>query len=367
MGALYALRFFAAFGIYIHHLYYPYGFGSALVTFFFIISGFTTACSFSKKGFILSKNSLKKYYVGKFIKLYPLHIITFILSIPIMGYMNQKFNLIQAIVNVFLVQSYYPNGKDVFLFNGLSWFIADVLFFYLVIPFIYKLITILRIDRNIFVLILSSTALFCIAFFLSYYFRWNVEAYTFGWWLVYVSPYFRLIDCLIGFLIGLIFTRLNEKICIEIKNRLIVFTIIEIFSVLLLYLAYKSKILLIDSIRYGVYYIPVLVLFIFVFAFDSGIISKVISIKPFVYLGKISNAIYMIHQLIIYYTTYLLGSAMFYSDNMGLNNYLAEIFLFIIVLCVSDVFSRNLLTIKTKMLSFKKIRVKLRSEIEYEA
>ncbi len=341
MSALYALRFFGSIGIFMHHIGYPYGLGSILVTFFFILSGFTTAYSFKKENFVLNKSTLKKYYIKKVSKLYPLHIFTFLLSIPMMGYMQQKISFVQGIINICLLQSYYPNQKEVFLFNGLSWFMADILFFYIVIPFVYRLITKLRIERNLATLIFSGLVIYCISFIISYQFKGNMEAYTFGWWYIYISPYFRVLDCLIGFLAGLAFVKIKERLTDKLNNsKLIVFTFMEILSLLFSYLAYKSKLFQIDSVRCGVYYIPVLTLIIFVFALGKGFISKGMSIKVLVHLGEKSNVIYMLHQMVIFYTTYLFGSTIYYSDKMTLNTYFAQFYLLIIVLCISDVVNK---------------------------
>lgn len=357
LNALYALRFFASVAIYIHHLYYPYGFGAICVTFFFIMSGFTMAYSLNKKDFILSRKTLKQFYLNKIVKFYPLYLVTFFASIPIMHFLNVKFNFLNVIVNLSLLQSYYPNNNEVFMFNGLSWFVADIMFFYLVTPFIFILLKKLKIHKNIKIMVLITFLLYLVAFYISYRFSWKVEAYSFGWWLVYISPFFRIFDYLIGFLLGLIFIRIKDYNLKVVKFDF-VFTILEVLAIIFILLSYKSKYLLIDSLRYGVYYIPALALMIFIFAFGRGIISKMISLRVFVYLGKLSYVIYMIHQLVIYYTSMYFGNTMYYNEAMTLQNYMSQIFLFIIILCISDVVNRYFIPFTNKILLIKKIEEK---------
>ncbi len=334
MNSLYSLRFFAAALVYLHHLYYPYGFGAICVTFFFVMSGFTMAYSLDKREFAINKNSLLKFYLNKIIKIYPLYVLTFFASIPIMNFLKAKFNLFNVVINLSMLQSYYPNKSEVFLFNGLSWFAADIVFFYLVTPFIYVLIKKIQNNRKILFLLLLFIFLF--AFFVSYQFSWKVEAYSIGWWFIYISPFFRIVDYLVGFICGIIFINIKLKT----KKLSFIYSLFEILAILFLIISYKSKFLLIDSLRYGVFYLPSLALLIFIFAFGRGIISKAISNKLFVYLGKLSFVTYMVHQIIIYYTSMYLGNTMFYSENMSLNNYLAQVFLFFIILCIGDVINR---------------------------
>jgi peptidoglycan/LPS O-acetylase OafA/YrhL len=169
-----------------------------------------------------------------------------------------------------------------------------------------------------------------------------MEPYSFAWWFIYISPFFRIFDYVIGFIFGLIYLSIKNKIH-DSKKTVVVFTVLEIVSVLLFYVMFKSPILQIDSLRYGIFYVPLSVLLIFVFAFEKGMVSKMISLQPLVHLGKLSFIIYMIHQLMISYVLIILGTPMFNPEKKLVNNFKVAIFLFIIILCISDVLNRYLI------------------------
>lgn len=53
------------------------------------------------------------------------------------------------------------------------------------------------------------------------------------------------------------------------------------------------------NFRYGVYYIPFILLVLYVFYFEKGVISRILSNKIFLELSNIRFEFYMIHHLII--------------------------------------------------------------------
>lgn len=352
MTALYALRFFASIGIYLHHLNYPLGTGTICVTFFFVMSGFTSAYSISKKECTLDKSYLKHYYFNKLLKLYPLYFITFLASIPIMIDYNIPFGFRNIIVNLSLIQSYYPNGNEVFYFNGLSWFVSDIMLFYLITPFLLCSLKKIKVIKNNQILLFMTATFFLVAFCIAYTFRGKMAPYSFGWWFIYISPFFRIFDYLIGFLLGLIFVNLKDNSMKKIRISW-VYTILEIGTLFLLYKSYKLPYFQEDSLRYGLYYIPICALIIFIFAFGKGILSYIASTKILIHLGKLSFYIYMIHQLMINYTNILLGNPMYNAAGMEKSNYLASVYLLVIIICVSDVINRYFTPLTSKLVKSK--------------
>ena len=53
------------------------------------------------------------------------------------------------------------------------------------------------------------------------------------------------------------------------------------------------------NFRYGVYYIPFILLVLYVFYFEKGVISRILSNKIFLELSNIRFEFYIIHHLII--------------------------------------------------------------------
>lgn len=351
MASLYALRFFVSIGIYLHHLSYPWGLGTLGVTFFFVISGFASAYSLNQGEFNINKNFLKQYYCKKILKIYPLYLITFIMSIPVLNYTNFRFDGKNVIIHLLMLQSYYPSGKEVFLFNGLSWFVSDIMLFYLVTPFIFLAAKKIK-KRNNFIYLLTSIVLLMTAALLAYSLKDKLSPVSTVWWFIYISPYFRIFDYIIGFMIGMVFTNIKDKIHTNIKTFSL-FSVLEISSVIIGYILIRSPYVRIMTIRYGVYFIPIVATVIFTFAFGQGIISKILSFKPLIYCGKLSFVIFMIHQLVISYASILIGSSFFNKNKTTFNNLKPAIFLFFIILCISDVIYRYFMPTSNKLLTTK--------------
>ncbi|ERT14322.1 acyltransferase family protein [Photorhabdus temperata] len=90
--SLTSLRFFAAFFVLLSHLgylkdsdYFSWLFvynGYIGVTFFFILSGFVLAYSYEEK---MNRKEISKrnFFVARIARIYPLHILTFIIFLPI--------------------------------------------------------------------------------------------------------------------------------------------------------------------------------------------------------------------------------------------------------------------------------------------
>jgi len=141
--SLTALRFFAVMFIVLHHLRLAFqpsilsdprfvNFGVIGVTFFLFLSGFVMTLHYNK--FSQSKQSI--YFIwNRAVRIYPVHILTFFFSIIVVYLWNQPIQASTAIINVLLLQSYFPSETIYFSFNAVSWMISTLFFFYLVFAF----------------------------------------------------------------------------------------------------------------------------------------------------------------------------------------------------------------------------------------
>ena len=298
LHSLISLRFIAAIFIFIHHLSYPNGFGPIAVTFFFVLSGFIMGFKYCGKFNTITIPILKSFYFKRFIKIYPLQILTFLISLPILLFIDFKTNVFYALCNLFLIHSYFPIGIQVFSFNSVAWFLSDIMFFYFISPFLFFVLYKLEIIKKSKIMVITLIFIILIAWFISYQYADQIPAYSFGWWLIYISPYFRFLDYFTGVITGIIF--LTVKSIISDKNsRIYLFSFMEILSVVMLVFSFKSQIYANNSLKMGVYYLPASVLLIFIFAFQEGIISRILSKALFIKLGELSFTIFLIHQLAI--------------------------------------------------------------------
>ena len=302
LDTLTSFRFFAAVLVFIFHvgILTKYQTGYLGVSFFFILSGFILAYSYSHKITSLSHLELKKFYIARLAKIYPIHILTFLLAIPYYFLIPLKHDPIlyvfQAFTNILLVQSFIPFGN--ISFNGVSWSLSDELFFYALFPF-FTVISIKCLKSIKWKLIFSFSLWLAIVVLISNVFFENND---FNTWFTYYFPVIRIGEFIVGLMSGLVF--------LEIKNNFSKFSstfysFVEIIAIILLLIIVIISPNFIQNLRYGLIYTPFLAFLIFVFSFQKGFISKLISRRIFIYLGEISFSFYMIHNLVLSYIYFL--------------------------------------------------------------
>jgi peptidoglycan/LPS O-acetylase OafA/YrhL len=297
-----SLRFFFALMVFLSHLIFVQNVrlvyiynrffheGRLGVAFFFILSGFVLSLNY-KKSLLAGTIQKKEFWLARFARIYPLHVLTLIIAIPVVH--DLQGNLITAIgklcSNLFLVQSFIPSENWYFTFNDPSWSISDESFFYLLFPFViiffYSYPRLIKYSL-LFLLLIPIGIYFCPQQFHQRYF--------------YVSPIARFIDFYIGMLLynifesdwlGKFFQSFRSATCIELGS-------------LLLFIAFFYYYPLIpDAYRFSCYYWLPMALLIFSFAYQKGGLSIILSNKRLVYLGEISFGFYMIHQICIRYIT----------------------------------------------------------------
>ena len=316
MKALYAIKFFCFVGIFLSHVAYPYDFGAGFTTFFFVFAGFIQFYSFKKNDFSLSKKSYKKFILTKIIKNYPIYFITLLLSIPyIYPTEHFVFNIKDFLIHLFMLQTWLPNyGGKIYMFNGLSWFLANMMWFYLIMPILYHLMKKNNYDKSNKRIVLLSLLTILLNLCIAYFFKDNVETYSTRWWLLYISPFSRLCNCLLGFFMGAYYIN-NEKKLLKNVNSYskLVFTFFEVVSLSTIYLINHKFNLPNSFYMCGLGFFPTTLTLIFVFSFNKGYVSGFRSKPIFVNLGKNCIAYYMIHQTVINYFALLLGAQLWFN------------------------------------------------------
>lgn len=85
LNALTSFRFIAALMVFIFHLglFSQYQLGAAGVSFFFVLSGFILVYKYHNHFLNIDKVSLQKFYIDRFAKVYPVHVLTFFNAFPL--------------------------------------------------------------------------------------------------------------------------------------------------------------------------------------------------------------------------------------------------------------------------------------------
>lgn len=282
------------------------------VSFFFILSGFILTHVYQSK-IDGNKKENKKFYMARFARVYPLHLATFFIAIPLM-FWGQEINskgLLLALSNATLTQSYLPIKELYFSFNGPSWSICCEVFFYLCFPFLLHFFASLNKMKYYLTGVLVIAIIVLPSFIDAH---WHHG-------LFYVNPLFRLVDFILGMVLYDIYLNLKTK------KALVNFTKLEFLVIAIFVLFFTWRDAVAETRLYSAFYwIPMLSI-ILVFAFQKGKISKLLSHKTAIWLGEISFGFYMLHHLVLRY--FLLGNGRF---ELIANDYLIIIILLFITI-----------------------------------
>ena len=304
LDSLTSLRFLAAFVVFIYHSQFlannlnRFHFGEIGVGFFFLLSGFIMSYVYFQKLRKGNSHEVVKFYVARIAKLYPLHILTFLISLPLVfsaygviigGPTN--WNLVgAAISNLTLTQAYSSNIETLYSYNGVTWSISVEMLFYLLFPliilFIGKRYQVLNKNNLRLSMAILLTAMVLINIFVP---------------IAFVnSPLYRLSEFAIGTLAGIFFLKYGSKAG---KSKKINPTVLEIIAVVAFAVSLGSfqYAILPKGVTIVTYILPATIFLIYTFALQAGAISKFISNKAFVFLGNISFSFYMIHMLVLRY------------------------------------------------------------------
>lgn len=325
LDALTTLRFFAAAMIVVGHVNPLFGsfriannFAlSQGVSFFFVLSGFILAYNYRS---LPDGRSVKRFLIARFARIWPLHIVT--LSIWIyLFYPNFIQELISStsvfikfILHALLLQSWSFSEPWIISFNGAAWSISTEAFFYIVFAFIFISPT-NRLHKAMAV----SMVILIIIVFLSTKYNIPKGGGTAGltiFSVLYTNPVMRVFEFLFGVLCSNLFFRYRNSFSSLDNTKWLVAEIAAIsISVYSLYLAARPSLITetlgTEASFYfrtsGIWYSwGVLIL---IFSLSRGPIARLLSIKPLVFLGEISFALYLIHISIYNY-------AYFYGDFM---------------------------------------------------
>lgn len=298
LKAITSIRFFFAVAVFLHHIplavepvtksqsfltFWLFQEGFIGVSFFFILSGFILSYSYSNWQENIAKASVIKFWRNRFARIYPLHLATLILSTVFyfQSADSPGFHpILAALSNLTLTQSFIPLRSIYFSYNVVSWSISDETFFYLLFPFLLPFISRKRAATLLLIILILIVPI------LSLTYPTNNPHYYY-----YIFPVVRLVD----FAIGISLFNIWKSIRANVRLQLLLAP-----AALLVTL---SSFLVHDyvpiALRYSAFYWPTCCLIILACANSNNWLSRMLSNRAFLYLGKISFAFYLVHFIII--------------------------------------------------------------------
>lgn len=267
--------------------------GECPVAIFFVISGFVLSLS---KGEKLEKEEIsnKQFFLSRIFKLYPLHLLIVAFFIPLDWRLGYLESWSQTMAHCFLLQCWVPSHEFIAVLNGPTWFLSDIIFFYLIFKYLYRFII-----RNSWRTILPILSIYMIGYILLSFS--TTKDYSAGY--IYFYPPFRLIDfclgiCLYKFYQSTKGQKLSEKIGKDMScwQAFIADTIIILMMAAMYELAIHSN----PNIRCAaLYWLFSIILVFYAVSIENGKgwLSCLLHNKFLFYLGNCSFEIYLWHML----------------------------------------------------------------------
>jgi peptidoglycan/LPS O-acetylase OafA/YrhL len=286
-----SFRGLAALFVVIHHMHYVgsiselsfFKHSSLFVEFFFILSGFVLAHAYAYKKSL----QFKEYFIARTFRIFPLHLfvlMVFILlellklwvhhnimplhTIPFENSMSPS----EILPNIFLLQSWLSHAH-ILSFNPPAWSISIEYYMYM-----------------IFFVTLLFKPVFTIM-------SWVFISVTMFYFIVIgMSIDTVILRGLSSFFLGVLVYILYKNFYAKITFSSMYFSILELAVLLLVpYILTAHIVIYKPLIMTGLF-----ACIVFVFAFQKGVLSRILRYKIFLFFGKISYSIYMIHVFILF-------------------------------------------------------------------
>ena len=294
-----SLRVFAALLVYAnhtdvsapwHHWADSHRLGAAGVAFFFVLSGFILTYS-HRADFAtgITWDATRAFWAARFARIFPLQYVTFFgmiiaafvgiytFSIPPGGCRTWCIGSQLTLTQAWSFWDWNVTSS----FNAPAWTISDETFFYAVFPIAAWLI--LRRTRR------PQIYLACAAgvFLLITVAQTIGQQWTQTWPFFYYLPPLRLPEFLVGMLVAAAFGS-RARNAGAWANLLEPLALVAIAGVLVFA----------EPVPLG-WLIPFAAFAIWTFASGGGWLSRLLTLGPFVYLGEISFAFYMVHHILV--------------------------------------------------------------------
>ena len=282
-----------------------YYLGESGVGFFFVLSGFILTFAHHRDfAGPFSVKAARAFHLARIARIYPVHLAAMALCLAwFIPFGAPQWNLADVptrvagtIAQALLLQSWSPNANLYTGLNSVSWSISVEAFFYLLFPvMLYGLLRAFRGrgEKNV-----LATALALWAAELAVLLA--IRPTPLISWALYYFPPIRLVDFVIGMLIGIAFIRRRPA-----PSRMA--TAFEGMCLLAVIGGIGVLPLIPGTLRYAAALMPLWALLILTFAHQSGAISRFLSHAWCVRLGEISFAFYMVHYVVLLAEKHFLG------------------------------------------------------------
>ena len=289
---LQALRFVFIMLVVMSHIIgksFDFG-GECGVSFFFILSGFILSYAYGGK--VLAGTFGHRQFLKKQLsKFYPLHVVLFFAMVLLDARLGHFYSWDKLAANLLLLQSWVPCDDFYFVANGLSWFLSDVVFFYLVFPMVFRLLVNIPVGRLLRGAVATLLLYTCLAA--------SIPENMINP-ILYAAPWTRLLDFSIGILLFRMYTSEGSKTFDAWLGRQssAAVTLMELAFVLAVvasFFVYGQSSLRFRCAALFWFVLPAVLYFFVAADKRAGGISVMLHSSPMQWLGNISLEIYLTH------------------------------------------------------------------------
>jgi peptidoglycan/LPS O-acetylase OafA/YrhL len=275
------------------------------VSFFFVLSGFILHYSYPD---LSTTGDGWRFLLSRFARVWPAHIAAIVLFLMA----GATFWLPQGskwpwitVSNICLLHAWVPQARCYFSLNSPSWSISTEWFFYLAFPMLIRNWRTTWAQKLIGSAILTAT-IFGLCYFLYLYGTRTPIMNVYHAW-IYINPCSRLFEFVLGMATAQLFMQRREK---DFPSPIASVAEVVVFSLAALNL-YLTPFFLgphhASSLNPLVHWLdhasgaPLYAAVIFIFAFQRGLLSKALAVRPMVFLGEISYSVYLVHWITLQY------------------------------------------------------------------
>ena len=312
--SLQALRTIAFIGIFLYHAGSPVKWQTLGVSVFFVMSGFLMVYKHEDDELAQGIRERLLFSWERIRRLYPLHILTMIfaviLAVAVSIHAGFSFRSLFEIIgetalNIFLVQTWFPNGAVNVSLNGVAWYLSVTVFLYFMFPVILRFMKGKKQSTLwiICVIVLLVQWLSCVPFIC--YLGSNSLVYV---WFMYCFPVFRLGDFFVGCVLGRQYVNSKPGECSPVTATVIELILAVITVMLYVHKSTGENDLIITALNnWTTRFIPVAAMWIYLFALNRGLITKAFTNRVFLFIGNLSAYMFLIHYVVAQYTKRLLN------------------------------------------------------------
>ena len=250
------------------------------VSYFFTLSGFIMMLAYGSNDVM----NIQKYYKSRFARIAPSYYLALLLVLPFILQKWAEYDYLGLFLNITMLQAWVPS--KVLSINAPGWSVSVEMLFYLLFPWLFNFVY----QKQRLWLIFVGGAVFFLAS------QWLHQAlldadYSDGFGtathnLIYFFPLMHLNEFVMGNIAGMFFMRYMSQ-----RRRANGPWIILSIVALLVILKFPIGI----SMHNGLLVVVFIPLILFIAA-DNGIFSRLMSLRPLVFLGEISFGIYILQM-----------------------------------------------------------------------